>query len=305
MNPKPPPRPLKQHDWDFSAFQDDPRLQDELPVCCRYEYCRESRLRDFAEQLAEALAAEIVASGPGGARQRLRQVANRISSDAPTAENDLMLDAKFTLAVWFSWCGGDVPGFPDEPWLDIEPQVRRKYLNDQEALKHDFGFGLRVETKTDLEWTDWKRRQQLSVKGKVCGWFAIPPGLTRKQVSTEFAAQLCAQHPDLFAVKKGGRSGPADMLKQLGALRVLVGRTPGAAADYMKQHGGDLYTYDGKMDAGSWVRARTAARERLNELDQLASDLINLARKVFSPKACCRMNKNPPRIPLVRGISHK
>jgi hypothetical protein len=250
MSPTTTPRVLSQHDWDFSAVK-----PDELPTCFWYEYCRESRLKVFVLRMAEAMTAEIVTKGAS---------CRKTGSESQIAMRGY-------LSAWFIKCFADLPGFPDSPWLDIDRTARREHLTAMIRLDQ-----LEVETKT-ADWPRWRLEQE--AQGRLCGWFAISPGLTRKQAAAQFAEQVCAQQPNFFSIKRGGRGKAADMLNQLGAFRLLCGRTHQQAVAHVKANKAYLYDED---DPESWIRARDEAKMRLEDLSKCADDLLGMVEKVFS-----------------------
>ena len=105
------PRPLTQQDWDFS---DCPK--SELPACYRYEYCRESQIREAVllfrlnssawQELADAY------------KQNLESQKSGVEQMTPAEE--VVWNTEITRTFRNFDFFGCVPGFPDTPWLDLD-----------------------------------------------------------------------------------------------------------------------------------------------------------------------------------------
>jgi hypothetical protein len=270
------PRDLVLHDWHFS---DCP--PDELPVCFRYEYCRESKMKDIV--LRFRARQKEFQSAFDEAGKIINHIATHPQLDANDEEKQAMslLGMSYLMFDWFAY----IPDFPDRPWLDLPKDTRTEYIKTimDAGRIIEPAFGLRIVTGAELEkfaWSDWQKYRRSWHPDAIQGWFEIPAGLSQKEVLKQFDNYLQSvskEHPTLFSTKPGGRNGPKDKLNQLGAYRILCGRSAARAAKYVSQK--NLHLYDEDKET-SWYRARDAAALQIMNLDKLACDWLGCFKAI-------------------------
>lgn len=184
---------------------------------------------------------------------------------------------------WFAY----IPDFPDRPWLDIPSKVRGEYINIPADAERDTDalLGLRIMTSEASKnyiwpsWQDWRRALHPEANR---GWFEIPTGYSKRDLLRQFETYLeiiSKEDPNFFTKKSGGRGGALDKLNQLGAYRILCGRSPKRAARWIANNkisiGKNLYLADEEEDFSSY-RARKEAEQLIKIIDNYAGDLLKV-----------------------------
>jgi hypothetical protein len=254
-------RKLYPQDFDFRCCP-----EDELEACYRYEYLRESFLKGGS-------VANLVT--------KLRQILETSADKEPSPKRILAADLL-----------PDLFEGPEIPWLKLNTEIRQKYLQ----LPRDFGEQIksvrptvRLETETSrcvegrqIQWVDWKAVQEVKCPRVVCGWFAIRPG-GRAEMKAQFSRELDRlerENPGLCTSKPNlGSDTLPTRLNQLGALRLLDGRTAGQV---FKNQGAIVLN----PDKINWLLPFTSekglregsdkARVRLSEFEAAAQELLSM-----------------------------
>ena len=110
---------LEQHDWDFS---DCPSA--ELPICFRYEYCRESKIADVIRLLRQHQ--EEFNSLYQKATDIFSKPLTEIKTDG--IEFKLVTELVGMSAFLNLDLFACLPDFPDKPWLDLLVVERSEYM---------------------------------------------------------------------------------------------------------------------------------------------------------------------------------
>jgi hypothetical protein len=260
-------RPLERHDWDFTEC---PKKQ--LPFCFRYEYCRESEFVKVAQHLQQNHA------------------------KIPVGILSLISEALAHIPDYF-------PDFHKRPWLDLLEAERVRYIKDREEIAKITQplIGFSILTNQDLErcaglslQNTWLSLQQMpAVPALVArnerlntqqGLFQITAGFPKKEIIDQFRRYLDRiqrDQPNFFHANSGGRGGPMDRLKELGAYRILYGRSPALAYKFVRRHSNSkeqpchLYHEDKAGKGNSWYRAREAAELTIRQFDELACNWLD------------------------------
>ncbi len=190
--------------------------------------------------------------------------------------------------LWLNFeCFGYVSEFPDIPWLDLRKELRADYLKDikdsadDNAAAGGVSIAL-VEKEQNVEWQRWKELRELRHPGSIYGWFSIHPCFNKHKIAKQFVRQLAGilkANPRLFSTRPGGRGGPADALNQLGAYRILCGRSPKRAANFVewwKRSNGKTFPFYCKGNA--WYRARDGALAHIEDFNGIAADFFSCLR---------------------------
>jgi hypothetical protein len=248
------PRDLVLHDWNFSGCP-----PGELPFCFRYEYYRES------VKVKEAV-------------QRFRECRAMV----PVGILSLMSD-------WLAHIPNYFPDFPKSPWLDLQGKERTKYIKRIKNFdKINEPVGLSIVTVEELEkfaWSSWRDYCLSRNPDAIQGWFEISTGSSKENICAQFErclGRISKDNPKLFSTKTGGRGShsPVDQLKNLGAYRIMCGRSPAEAVGFVslpkhnKRDGTPSVLYED--NASSWYRAQANAQKRIDAFDQKAADFLNL-----------------------------
>lgn len=280
------PRAYIQHDLDFS---DCP--QEELHTCFRYEYARESKMKEVVGWLREHQ--EKFQMAFKQAKNMVDCIASHPQYKLNAKEKSRFEQATSLLGMscllfdWFAF----IPDFPNRPWLDLPSKVRIEYIKIPKDAKRDSNvfLGLRIqtcETSGRNMWPLWLDcRQSLQHPEAIQGWHKIPTGFSKRDILRQFENYLeniSKMHPKFFSKKSGGRGGALDKLNQLGAYRILCGRSPKMAARLVAQNkiniGKNNYLANEEDDYSSY-RARNAAEQQIEIFNDYADDLL----KIFPP----------------------
>jgi hypothetical protein len=267
------PRDLVQHDWDFS---DCP--QAELPICLRYEYCRESRIAEVIRLFRKRQAAF------NSFYQKTTRIYDKSPNDVNTDSVEFKLAASSVgmsalLNLDLFAC---LPNFPDWPWLDLSSVERDEYMKivkDTDALGQSIR-GLHIAgEKENHELSIWQSVRQSLHPQAVLGGFEIHPGSTQSEILSQFKdylQRIKSNAPDFFLRKTGGRGQAKDKLNQLGAFRLLLVHSPKKAVIELKAGKmSALYDEDGD---NSWYRARDKAIVQIESFNRAADILFPLVK---------------------------
>jgi hypothetical protein len=205
------------HEW---RFNDCPPA--EVPTCFRYEYARECpRMVNVVEQAKAFFNDE--SSSP------ILIHADKICKAWPPTKNGVNFlqtieRCRATYERWF----GLLNGFPKSPWLDLSQEARREYLALSNADEIAVSAGLEFYyPDSSASWSDWQKKRPKAISG----WFSITPSVLNKAgylknfemlLDTLSAGTTVAKNRrgKFFRSDNGGRSGPADALRQLGGYRL-------------------------------------------------------------------------------------
>jgi hypothetical protein len=258
---------VKFLDWYF-----DECPTDELAACARYEYCRESApMRQAVEQLREWQPVQLP--------QIDWQKASKAEWEAFWRAGPKLLIPSFRFDYF---CG--VSGFPEVPWLAVPPKERKDYVRTEReivALRPAVTFRLPDPTS---DWASWEATRP---QGTLCGWWSIRPGFKKDELIEQFKAQLTTILSQSVVKTKPNRGGSRDMLRGLGAWRLLHGGLKPARAtkkcvDELKQYSHSRT--DSKQlkppysSHTAWTKARDRAGALLKEIDRRAEDIADLLR---------------------------
>ena len=182
-----------------------------------------------------------------------------------------------------AWCWFvEVKRFPDTPWLELTQEERTDCQRQHQAetgMNVDLHSRALADDVIAAQSTDNWRTWCSARKDNVSGWFSIPRAqFTKEQVLSAFELaldDLSFANNDLL-LRFGSRGGPADQLRQLGALRLMKGRTATKAMEifYLHPQKGKEYLYH--RSTAIWYAARKAAREQIEEIDAEAERLCEL-----------------------------
>lgn len=255
------PRRLVRHDWDFRGCP-----ESELATCFRYEYCRESNVAEFV--------------------RRYRMIRKRIRPGLLDSLEQQNLSVLWVFAEID--CFASVPDFPETPWLDLPEETRARIVTTVKDCIQEWSLFGAIEVVSGPktyqgDWKTWLSVKQSYIPKGLCGWFSIRPGFTKEQVKAAFAARLDEIErdcPDLFSKQPAGRGRARDRLKQLGALRLLEGRSPKLATRYVQQQLAEKISWYSSSENGeSWYRARDTASKLVKQFDQAVKPFLGLLRR--------------------------
>lgn len=242
-------QPLWRTNWDFSQCP-----VQELMHACWYEYGRESE--DFI-RLAVSYRREIASSHLPLDESKLRKIWER-------------KEAEFKLQI-IRLC----PEFPTAPWLDIKPSVRQQRMNE-------FGGGLATHQIVEPAFQELSPiGRSLTWDGMLQEWICSPQKPTdvrltetryclvevdfqrsNEDLQSDFMAWVKLNKECLKASPRqkridprGRRDNPADLLRKLGAWRIL--RATGFTMDQVCGCDDFQRVYQNPEE---WSKARAAAQ---------------------------------------------
>jgi hypothetical protein len=188
------PRELEQHDWDFC---DCP--PSELWSCFRYEYCRESKMREVVHWFRQN---QNYCQSVFDAAKKI--IERKQSGREPFTPDEKAVQEALDVLSWLNdECFGCVSDFPDIPWLDLDKKLRADYQKGvRESADHDAAIGgvsmALDENEQNVGWQNWKSQRERQHPGSICGWFSIHPGFNRKRIAKQFDRYLARIWHNVF-----------------------------------------------------------------------------------------------------------
>jgi hypothetical protein len=183
-----------------------------------------------------------------------------------------------------------IPNFPECPWLELSAELRSNYLDTVASLRKGAGppHSMRLvsgEELDNLNWPVWNEAQRSIRPDSFKALLEIPAGISKKDVLDQianFLQQIAEQNEGLFSANSGGRGGAHDKLRQLGAYRLLQGRSPTEAFNFVRRHKnqkGELFQlYDEASQGNAWYRARDDAKIELEQFNEVAEKLVSFLK---------------------------